>query len=70
MPPKAKLKAVAQAASTARFVNVPRLSMPPNHKQWLDQLLRTNQNRKTLATTEKIEIDGLLRLQANHQFKK
>jgi hypothetical protein len=26
MPPKAKLKAVAQAASTARFVNVSRLS--------------------------------------------
>jgi hypothetical protein len=45
------------------------LSIPPNYKQWLDQLLRTDQNRKTLATTEKIEIDGLLRLQAKHQFK-
>jgi hypothetical protein len=70
MPPaKAKLKAVAQAASNARFVNIPRLSTPPNYRNWLNKLLDTHQNRKTLVTTEKLEIDGLLRRQADQQFK-
>ena len=70
MPPaKAKLKSVAQAASNARFVNIPRLSTPPSYRNWLNKLLDTHQNRKTLVTTEKLEIDGLLRRQADHQFK-
>jgi hypothetical protein len=66
---KAKLKIVAQAASNTHFVNIPRLSTLPNYKQWLNELYKTNPNKKTFASTEKIEIDGLLRLQANRQFK-
>jgi hypothetical protein len=66
---KAKLKIVAQAASNTRFVNIPRLSTPSNYKQWLNELYKTSPNKKTFASAEKIEIDGLLRLQANRQFK-
>jgi hypothetical protein len=70
MPPvKPSPKAVGKVASSARFINIPRLSTPPNYKQWLVQLLETNQNKKALATTEKLEIDGLLRRQADQQFK-
>jgi hypothetical protein len=71
MPPaKVKLKAVAQAASKACFINVPRLLTPPNYHNWLETLLETPQNRETFITAEKTEIDDLLRLQAGQQFKK
>jgi hypothetical protein len=70
MPPaKAKLKAVAQAASVTRFVNVPRLTTPPNYGHWLNRLLDTPQNRKFLKTSEKSHVDELLRLEADRQFR-
>jgi hypothetical protein len=68
-PAKAKLKAVAQAASVTRFVNVPRLTTPPNYRNWLDTLLKTPQNRKVLKTSEKSHVDELLRLEAGRQFR-
>jgi hypothetical protein len=71
MPPaKAKLKTIAQAASNARFVNIPRLTTPPNYHNWLETLLRTPQNRKTFIKAEKTEVDDLLRVLAAQQFKK
>jgi hypothetical protein len=71
MPPaKAKLKVVEQAAANVRFVNVPRVSTPPNYHNWLETLLETPQNRKTFMTAEKTEVDDLLRVLAGQQFKK
>jgi hypothetical protein len=70
MPPaKAKLKIVAQAALTARFVSVPRLTTPPNYHNWLETLLETPLNRKTFMFAEKTEVDDLLRVHAGQQFK-
>jgi hypothetical protein len=71
MPPaKAKLKVVAQAAANVCFVNVPRVSTPPNYHNWLETLLETPQNRKTFMTAEKTEADDLLRVLVGQQFKK
>lgn len=68
-PAKPNLKAVMQAVSKTRLVNVPGLTKPPNYRCWLDTLFHTPQNRKVLETAEKAKIDDVVRLLADQQFK-
>lgn len=66
---KSSIRSLAQATSKATFVNVPRLETPPRYDRWLRRLLVTPQNKKTVETCQKADVDHLFREQASQQFK-